>query len=194
MSEIGKRLSKMVKGFRPPVCPVALRPDVLLTGGLPAPMHGLAPRVVLGQTWWDKERKEAAKRTNDHCIACGVHKTLAKGGKKWIEGHEVYEIDWLKGTMKYLRTEPLCNFCHEFTHTGRLKALLDAKKISHGHYVAVVQHGQAILQKAGLKREDRPVEVAGWGRWRLVVGRKKYKGLFKNEAEWVAYHKEKNNE
>lgn len=172
----------------------SLRPEVLLSVNIPKPMHGTAPRAVLGQSWWDKERKAAYKSTDFHCVACGVAKHKARN-RQWLEGHELYEVDYVKGTMKYLETIPLCHFCHNFIHSGRMKALLDSGKLHQAKYAAIVQHGDRVLAAAGLKRLT-PYEgsFAGWSSWRLVIGRKKYKGLFKNEAEWVEYHKEKNDE
>lgn len=167
-------------------------PAILLRPSIPKPMHGTAPRVVLGQAWWDKERKAAYASTAYHCLACGVHQSQAEY-RKWLEGHELYAIDYRRGLMRYERTAPLCHLCHAYCHPGRLQALLAAGKITHAKFSAVVRHGDRVVKQAGLSRSapyDGP--VAAWGKWRLAIGRRRYKGKFKNAAEWLKYHEELN--
>ena len=107
----------------PSGCPVPLEPQLLLAPNVPKPLHGLAPRVILGQAWWDKTRRAAYKQTNYHCLACGVHKTRATY-HAWLEGHEVYSVNYELGRAKYVRSVALCQFCHNSIHDGLLKALL----------------------------------------------------------------------
>lgn len=154
---------------------------------------------MLGQAWWDKTRKEAYASTDWHCLACGVFKRDAKY-HKWLEGHEIYLIDYVKGRAKYIRTVPLCHFCHNYIHDGRLRHLLQKGEIHHAKFTAIIQHGDAVLAAAGLARlsyEEREQEaaqlsqagrVAHWGRWRLVIGRKQYLPKFKNYTEWAKAH------
>lgn len=65
--------------------PVRTNPSILLHGNIPKPMHGTAPRVVLGQAWWNKERQAAYASTNYCCEACGVSKWEAQY-HQWLEG------------------------------------------------------------------------------------------------------------
>lgn len=158
------------------------QPEVLLHGAIPKPMRGTAPRVVLGEAWWNRERKAAYKSSNYHCTGCGVHKLQAKG-RKWLEGHETYRVDYAKGRMVYVETVPLCHFCHAYTHPGRLLALLDSGRIHQSKYVAIIQHGDRVT--CGLDRPEPPEGIiAPWSRWRLVIGRKTYKPIYANEEEW----------
>jgi len=159
-------------------------------------MHGVAPRVVLGTNWWNRERLLCYKSTNFHCEACGVHKTLAKY-KQWLEGHEVYEIDYAKGTMKFLRATPLCHYCHNYIHVGRLQWLLETGKLNQYKFAQIIQHGDAVLSQAGLVRKSkleveewerelvRSGKFAPWEKWRLVVGGQKYPPKFKSYEEWL---------
>lgn len=163
------------------------RPELLLLPQIPKPMHGLAPRVVLGGQWWDKTRQEAYRSTNFHCAACGVHKSQAKG-PKWLEGHEVYNTDYKKGRLIYLETVPLCNYCHNFIHVGRLQALLEHRKITTARFAAVIQHGERVLAEAGIvhNKSYEEQETTGWSEWRLVVFGKEYPPLCKSLQEWLA--------
>jgi hypothetical protein len=160
------------------------RPGLLLCPQVPMPMSGVAPRVVLGEKWWDATRKEVYKVTAYHCAACGVWKHEAKGPKH-LEAHEVYNIDYLLGRMTLREIVGLCHYCHSYIHFGRLKALLEKKAIGQATYVAIIQHGDKVLASAGLKR--LPVyygPVAAWEDWRLVIGRKKYPPLYKTYQDW----------
>tara|TARA_R110002110_G_scaffold13929_4_gene66128 strand:+ start:3748 stop:4272 length:525 start_codon:yes stop_codon:yes gene_type:complete len=163
-----------------------LKPEILTSDNIPVPMHGMAPRIVLGQPWWDKERRKAYKSTNYRCQACGVHKTKARD-RKWLEGHEVYKIDYSKGLMTYLFTMPLCHYCHNYIHDGRMRALLGENKLPHNKYVAIVQHGDAILKEYNLERlslvqrEQKIVDKMRKGTfarpetWKLIIDGIRYK-------------------
>jgi hypothetical protein len=156
----------------------------LLSVNIPKPLHGVAPRVILGSAWWDKTRKEAYRSTFYHCIACGVYKHQARF-RKWLEGHELYTVDYLIGRSYYLETVPLCHCCHNYIHSGRLQSLLEQNEISIKKYVAIQQHGDAVLEQAGLSKP--PVyngPFAPWEDWRLVLDGKEYGPKYKNEKEW----------
>lgn len=183
---IADMLKKATKSNKPVKREFELWPEVLLCPNIPMPLHGVAPRVVLGRKWWDRIRKEAYRSTGYHCIACGIHKTQAKV-VQWLEAHEVYEIDYTAGRMKYIRTVPLCHFCHNYIHDGRLQILLQARKITHQRYAAIIQHGDAVLKAAGLsklpkrQREDkvkalaRQGKLASWDDWRMTYGKRVFK-------------------
>lgn len=172
-------------------CPIPLEPELLLAPNIPKPLHGVAPREILGATWWNATRREAQKLTNYHCLACGVPKALARY-HQWLEGHEVYEINYELGRAKYLRTVPLCHFCHNSIHDGRLKALLDKGEIHHAKYVAIIQHRDRVLAEAGLSRsaktDNQLQKVAEWSKWRLLLFGKKYKPLYRSFDEWRQAH------
>lgn len=164
-------------------------PELLLHDNIPMPLHGMAPRVVLGGAWWNKERQAAYASTDLHCLACGTHKDFAKG-RKVIEGHEVYKVCYVKGTMTYLRCVPLCNFCHQFVHDQRLKALVEQGKMHMGRFVAVIQHGDQVLADAGLPPRALVANAGAagckvqWKDWRLVIGTRKFAPLYESLEEY----------
>lgn len=179
-----------------PKAPLRLRPEILLCPNVPKPMHGVAPRVVLGEKWWRETRQAAYKSTSYHCLACGVYKMDAKH-RQWMEGHELYSIDYAKGRAVYLETVPLCHFCHNYIHDGRLQALLDKGQITHSKYASIIQHGDAVLLRAGLvkprhsERESRieleiqEGRVAPWGDWRMVINGVEYPPKYATIEEWA---------
>lgn len=165
------------------------RPEVLLQNNTVKPLHQVTPRNILGREWWDQTRQAAYEATDFHCIACGVPKRLAKW-HPWLEGHEVYNINYRAGRMTYVETVALCHSCHCFIHNGRLKALLDKGETTQEKYDAIMGHGALILKEAGLKkpRLDCGTRVAAWKDWRLILFGRQYPPLFKNYEEWLVGH------
>ncbi len=162
-----------------------LRPEVLLCANTVKPMHGVVPRVILGSVWWDETRFAAYKSTQFHCIACGVHRTQAKG-HKWLEGHELYKTNYSLGRMVYVETVPLCHYCHCFIHDGRLEALLGKGQVTQEKFNAVMAHGKHVLAVAGIKKK-RPYSgpIAEWQDWRLVLLGKEYPPIYANYQNWL---------
>ena len=168
-----------------------VKPRLLLSSNIPQPLHGVAPRVVLGKKWWDKTRQAAYASTNYHCEACGVHKYKARGPKH-LEGHELYRINYSKGNMSYVRTAPLCHFCHQYIHDGRLLWLLESQRITFQRYTAIIQHGDRILSEAGLERPPLghrlPDKVAPWQQWTLIVGNRSWPSLYADAQEYEEHN------
>lgn len=164
--------------------PVPLRPEILMGPNTPKPMHGVAPRVVLGTKWWNEERNRAYKSTNYHCLTCGVHRSNAQR-HKWLEGHEVYDVDYRAGRLIYVECVPLCHYCHNYIHSGRLQSLLEKGDISHQKFAAIVRHGDSIIKQSGLVKPlpyDGP--FAEWSEWRLLVNGQEFSPLYKSLTEW----------
>jgi hypothetical protein len=151
---------------------------------IPKPMHGVAPREILGSKWWNETRQAAYRSTGYHCLACGIHKSLA-AYRQWMEGHEWYEIDYRRGRMTYKECIPLCHFCHNYIHIGRLQALLEKGEIHQAKFVVILQHGDRVLREVGLVRNppyDGP--FAEWSDWRLVIDGREYPPKFKTFEAW----------
>lgn len=183
VAKLSDKISSKLKGI-----PCPTRPELLLDQRIPLPMYGMAPRIVLGQSWWNKERRAAYKSTNYHCLACGIHKNVAKS-RQWMEGHERYKIQWYRGLMIYRETVPLCHYCHNYIHQGRLQWLLDTGKVHHQKYAAIIQHGDSVIRRAGLTKSHSTLDlskVAKWEDWRLVVDGVEYPPLYRSEEEYLA--------
>jgi hypothetical protein len=67
--------------------------EILFCPNTPKPLHGMSPRSILGDEWWDKERIKAYRKFFNHCQACGVHKSDALY-HRWLEAHEVFNFDY----------------------------------------------------------------------------------------------------
>lgn len=169
-------------GFKP-------NPAVLTHPEIPKPLHGLAPRVLLGKEWWDKERAEAKAKTGNRCLACGVYGFQSSKG--WLEGHETYEIDYKKGIAVYVATIPLCPECHSFIHKGLLTVLEEKGEISKVRKNEILGRGYDLLKKAGIKPPLPYVgKCAEWEEWRLILEGKVYLPFHKSYADWIDYYSE----
>lgn len=194
------------------------QPEILLHPNIPKPLHGLNPRSIMGQEWWDVERQKAYASTNFHCLACGVHKSRAII-HKWLEAHEYYNFDYPHGTITIEKIIPLCHACHNFIHSGRLMKLLFRGEVSEQTFWEIVKHGVSLLHKNSLGHNPfmlgviRQVsdafpypkwvaplltiapkypsggENVPWGDWRLIFNGKSYAPLHKSFEEWKKYYK-----
>lgn len=194
------------------------RPELLLHPNIPKPLHGLNPRSILGKKWWDEKRKEAYAIHNDHCWACGIHKSKQLY-KTWLEGHESYDIDYNTGKVVLKEIVALCHACHQFIHNGYLYVRYSKGEVSYNYAYNIMRHGMGVLQKAGLKPHphaalhyllitgrtkdeadtivierglldeyDPPSRMAAWHEWHLEIDGETYQSLFKDFDEWQAYY------
>jgi hypothetical protein len=184
-----------------------LMPDLLLHPNLPKPIHGLNPRTIKGDEWWNEQRQIAYKKNNYCCWACGVDKRDAQY-HQWLEAHEIYKIDYSIGEVRFNGICALCHCCHNFIHSGRLSSLYRKKELSLSNISFILEHGFVVLKNAKLKMNPFALRVAKehvppifnkyfeygyheygmclaeWNDWYLLMDGKKYKGKFKNFNEW----------
>lgn len=100
-------------------CWVAPKEDgakILTMPNIPTPLHGLAPRTILGKSTWDHMRKRCYFEAGYKCQACG--KAPAKN--ETCHAHELYTYNYVTGTAKFERCVCLCPTCHVLgIHSGR---------------------------------------------------------------------------
>ena len=170
---------------------------------IPKPLHEVNPRNIMGQKAWDVVRQEAYASTDYHCIACGVHKSEAKG-PKWLEAHEFYKIDYGAGRVEIEKIIPLCHYCHNFIHSGRLQMILGKEKTEE-EVICILEHGFKILAQHELSAFYYTLSFAGmigantygviaatlpdgetpaWEDWRLVWNGVEYPPKYKTYDEW----------
>jgi len=183
-----------------------LKPEILTHPHIPKPLHGLNPRTILGKDWWDITRQKAYKSTDYHCVACGVKKQEAKKFH-WLEAHEYWNIDYTKGIAEVISIEPLCHYCHNFIHSGRLAMIINKDK-SEEEVKDILEHGFKIISDNNLqcfpftldlaedlnantfnvKSYDNQISSVDWSEWKIILEGKEYKSKFKNYEEWKKYY------
>jgi len=175
-----KSLQKKIKQHVKKLSKLKIYPQLLLHPQIPKPLHSVAPREIMGPAWWNKTRQAAYRKSLYHCEACGISKHTAHG-PKWLEGHEVYEVDYLQGRATYIRCVALCHYCHNFIHKGRMQAMLETGKLNHRKYAAVLAHGYRVLGQAGLHPgEEYNGPTAAWSDWRMLFQGKEYPPKYKS--------------
>ncbi len=183
-----------------------LIPEILCQPNIPKPLHGLAPRTIMGQEWWDIERNKAYASTDYHCTVCGVHKRDAKK-HQWLEAHEFWDIDYSTGICEIKKIIPLCHYCHSFIHSGRLSMIMGTDK-SKKEVAEILEHGFKILSENnlkcfpstlklaeyincktfGVKSYTLPKHETKWEDYVLKFNGKIFKSKFKNYNEWLIYY------
>lgn len=101
---------------------------ILSMPNIPHPLHGpgYQPRTVLGTTTWNHMRNRCYFEADYTCEACGAkvkteynddgtikHQYHDDGTlpKRQLHSHELFSIDYDKGTAKFERCVALCSFC-----------------------------------------------------------------------------------
>lgn len=127
-----------------------LRPEILQHPQIPKPLHGISPRSIMGQTWWDKQRFSIFNKQKNRCAVTGIHKNDFKH-YTYLECHEIYDINYQTGEVKFVELVGLSPLCHRFIHSGLLKVLYKTGRITKEFYEEVMTHGFNILADAGLE-------------------------------------------
>ena len=186
-----------------------LKPEILAHPNIPKPLHGISTRTIEGDTWWNAVRPHIYARYDYHCIACGVAKQDAKK-HQWLEAHEFWQIDYNTGICEIESIEPLCHYCHNFIHSGRLRMIMGKEK-SEDEVVEILEHGFKILsdndikcfmgtlsfgQDIGCNTYDvlpyyLPDVNIPWGQWKLIWKDKEYHSMFASFEAWREFYRRK---
>lgn len=185
--------------------------SLLTHPNIPKPLHGINPRTIKGQEWWDEVRQWAYRENQYHCWACGIHKFQAKY-RQWLEAHEYYDIDYTRGEVTLNKIVALCHPCHQFIHSERLWLRYYHCYIRYEQIHDIYNHGFALLRLAklqpywrtvmfdlrlhGKSKEEaldlvtkwglvnEPEDVAPWQQWHLILDGETYYTPYKNIEEW----------
>lgn len=193
-----------------------IKPELLTHPNIPKPLHGTAPRTILGKEWWDEKRKEAYMENNYHCMACGAHKSQDRF-HNWLEAHEDYEISYATGKVKLKKIVALCHSCHNFIHSGRLLSLWRKGEVSDVKISYILKRGFRILKTNNLEpfhgtcdvycevmdslnndvfhlfdrvqrlKIKQKVEIQqDWSKWHIEIDGVNHYGKFESIEDWKA--------
>jgi hypothetical protein len=162
-------------------------PQILCQPNILKPLHGLNPRSLLWQKWWDIQRKKAYERNDNHCLWCWVEKSKARL-HKWLEWHENYHIDFDTCTYKLESIVPLCHFCHSFIHDWLLEIRHNKWEISTRTYNAIISHWTKILKDNDLDRWQRMLDLCWWDMSRRYPEKNWTWSSWWLEIDWVKYY------
>ena len=92
---------------------------VIAMPNIPRPLHLVNPRNLLGATTWNHMRRACYAKADMTCEICGK-----KQEPGHCDAHEIYDIDYKKGTATFVKVVCLCRTCHRLgIHTGRCVTL-----------------------------------------------------------------------
>lgn len=131
--------------------PVGSGVYLLTMPNVPRPLHGLPPRKIMGQTEWDKMRKRCYYNAGYKCEVCGAEPPKGK-----LHAHELYDIEYEKGTSTFRRCIAVCADCHNFIHSGRLVTLYKEGNplVPKEYLLNVVEKGFALIRDHNLEFGD----------------------------------------
>lgn len=86
---------------------------------IPKPLHGLAPRTIMGDYEWGKIRKQCYEDAGDVCEICGQKLGSKRGEPMMHAAHELYHYDYAERKATFDRPICICPICHNFIHSGR---------------------------------------------------------------------------
>ena len=183
-------------------------PKYLTHPNIPKPLHGVNPRTIKGQAWWDVKRQEAYSENDYCCWACGIHKSQADY-HQWLEAHEEYEINYETGEVKLKNIIALCHSCHNFIHSGRLFIMFQKGKYSREKILDILARGFGILAESSLEpyegtryiwlllhgkesdfvpKEKTRQSTATWKDWHLVIDGEKHYSPYESMEEWQRHY------
>jgi hypothetical protein len=183
-------------------------PAILTHPHIPKPLHGMNPRSLKGQEWWDRARRKAYASTGYRCLACGVPKAQAHE-HQWLEAHEWWRINYQEGTAVVERIVPLCHWCHSFIHSGRLQMIAGREKPIEV-CVDILEHGFRILRDHKLRVFPVTLDFARaigartfgvrsykirvnpevqWRDWRIILDGEEYRSKFRDAREWRDHYR-----
>ena len=92
---------------------------IIAMPNVPAPLHGQAPRTLLGKSTWDHMRK--------YCYYNAGYKSQISGedldgttNDKKCNAHELYSYDYVHGKAYFERAVCISPVEHNFIHSGRM--------------------------------------------------------------------------
>ena len=138
---------------------------ILTMPNIPHPLHNQNPRMILGKSTWDHMRNRCYYESKYACEICGekvktefyddgsIHHKYNDDGtipKRSLHAHEMYDIDYNKGTATFVRAIAACEKCHvRFIHSGRMLTmyekgdpLMTADKVLEG-----LEHGFKLIKE-----------------------------------------------
>ena len=96
--------------------------QILTMGKIPRELHGpgCQPRTIYGDKAWNATRKQCYADAGYICEACGQDGSEKRG----LHAHELFKIDYAKGTSEFIGCVALDPECHLYIiHTGRALTL-----------------------------------------------------------------------
>lgn len=113
-------------------------------------IFGVAPREIMGESWFKKIKKQVQLEADHHCMICDRYVPHKVGD--WVCTHEVYHVDKKKKCYTLEKFVGICKECHDYIHMGRLGILYKQGKISEDYFYEVLKKGDELLASINLEK------------------------------------------
>lgn len=178
--------------------PITPSPKIILCPRIPKPLHGVNPRSILTQIdkdWWDRTRKKVYEVSRFRCMCCGVDKEHQFGYPKYLDAHELYQINYATGEVRLRYIVSLCHsMCHRAIHFGRWTSEYEKGNIDEKTFYSVISYANSLCKDNNLPLKNWDTSVndnlcynVPWNEWHLTLviegEEKKFYSRFKNEEE-----------
>ena len=172
------------------------RYGLILHPNIPKPLHGTAPRTLLGTTWWDGARRDAYRKAQRRCMCCGELVTKDALYPR-LEAHECYSVDYDRCRLTFTEVVALCHWCHMGIHTGLASVLHTTRQMPNAEYKRIMAHRERILAKWAKDAVGDPsVATVGdpnrcpcaWSQWHLMIGEDRFEGQWESFDHWKAHY------
>ena len=97
-------------------------------------------RAILSKKQWDYLKADAKERSNGRCATCGKQ-------TKFLDAHEVWEYDEIKGVQKLKDIIAVCKDCHSVIHIGFTQLKGDIVR-AENHFMSVNKCSYVEMRKA----------------------------------------------
>lgn len=193
-------------------CPDESGPLLLTMPNIPAPLHGLNPRSVMGDEEWDKQRFDCYGNAMWKCEIC-------QAPCERMQAHELYTYNYISHTAIFNRLIAVCDKCHRAIHSGRLVTMTKEGDVSKEYFLDVAEHCFRLIHDynetngtnyrlynaflCATKNPEVSEEVLGlikkynikfyrtprvkpreWKNWKLVWGTKILRSQYASAEEW----------
>lgn len=140
---------------------------------VPPALHYMTPRKIMGQSKWNKLKREYRSLADHHCMICQRYVSHTPGD--WLELHERYEYDFENLVQELVGYVSICHECHMFIHQGLLGIQFQNGEIPTEIYQEILDKGNGLLRKFGLQKIAYPSEEVFLSpNWRLDFDGKLY--------------------
>jgi hypothetical protein len=126
----------------------------LVAFGTPAPLHGVNPRLMMGDYDWDKVRKDTYAKSNNKCAICG-DTGLNQGFPHAVEAHEIWDYDFKTCTQIFMGLVALCPICHKVIHWAQNEMALNSGTITREEF----NRQQILKRKKLIEVNGREIEA-----------------------------------
>ena len=121
---------------------------IIAMPNVPTPLHGCAPRTLLGQSTWEHLRKRCYFDANYKSQISGEDLDGSIPSKR-CNAHELYSYDYTKGTAYFERAVCISPLEHNFIHSGRMLTMYKKGNplMPKSYLLKAVENGFSIISK-----------------------------------------------